>query len=186
MWCFQVLGLITPTEVPFTAIPLGKTTFQITTSIGTSLHTYDLRKGLQLNFITRPQTPAKITACYAWKDRVFAAWGGAAKPGSSLGGVWVFKRGKRVAELETPRGINEPVRQLLIFGSWIVGSCYSRIEVWKSRTYEHYTTLRPVSSHGGHGGASLSGPICNLPTLLNKVLVGKQDGSVDLWNVATG
>ena len=173
--------------MPFTAIPLGKTTFQITTSIGTSLHTYDLRKGLQLNFITRPQTPAKITACYAWKDRVFAAWRGAGKRGSGHGGVWVFKRGKRVAELETPLDLDEPVRQLLIFGSWIVGCCHSRIEVWKSRTYEHYTTLRPVSSNGtNERAASLSGPICNLPTLLNKVLAGKQDGSIELWNVATG
>ena len=169
--------------MPFTSIPLGKTTFQITTSIGRCLHTYDLRKGLNLIFVTRPQTPATITATYAWKDQVYAAWGD--KGGSSNLGVWVFKRGKRVAELEVPLGLHEPVKQLLIFGSWIVGCCSTRLEVWKSSTYEHYTTLTTTRSGLGNGGDQLSGVICNIPTLLNKVLAGKQDGSIELWNLGT-
>ncbi|MCJ1383374.1 hypothetical protein MMC17_006487 [Xylographa soralifera] len=181
---YRTLGLVSSTDVPFTSIPLGKTTFQITTSVGRCLHTYDLRKGLNLTFITRPQTPGDITATFAWKDRAFAAWGGTAVEGES--GVWVFKRGKRIAELERTAGMDEPVRQLLIFGSWIVGCCSTRLEVWKSATYEHYTTITSSRSRARPVSETLSGVLCSMPTMLNKVLVGKQDGSVELWNLSTG
>ena len=152
--------------------------------MGKCLHTYDLRKGLNLVFITRPETPAVITATFAWKDRVFAAWGGGSA-GDELG-LWVYKRGKRIAELQMPAGLAESIRKIVIFGSWIVGCCATRLEVWKSVTYEHYTSLTPPRSRDHQGGDVLSGVICNMPTLLNKILVGKQDGSVELWNLSTG
>ncbi|RYH22009.1 hypothetical protein EON65_19775 [archaeon] len=50
-----------------------------------------MRRGLNLVFITRPQTPEFITASIAWKDLVFAAWG--AEAAESERGVWIFKRG---------------------------------------------------------------------------------------------
>ncbi|KAK0508639.1 hypothetical protein JMJ35_008915 [Cladonia borealis] len=180
---FRTVGLVSSTTVPFTSLPLGKTTFQITTSIRRCLHTYDLLKGLNLVFLTRPQTPADITSTVAWKDRVIAAWGGDTTNGNV--GVWVFKRGKKVAELEIPRDLSEPISRIAVFGSWIVGGCLSRIEVWKSSTYEHYTTLTPTAPKNGDHGAVLSGGICNMPTFLNKVFVGKRDGSVDIWNLST-
>ena len=130
--------------------------------------------------MTRPQTPEDITASFAWKDRVFAAWGGE-KPSSDVG-IWAFRRGKKVEELESVKGLNEPIKKLLIFGTWIVGCCSTRIEIWKSPTCEHYTTITPIASPGG----SLTGEMCNVPTLLNKVFFGKRDGSVEMWNVSTG
>ncbi|PGH17535.1 hypothetical protein AJ79_01135 [Helicocarpus griseus UAMH5409] len=182
---FRTLGLVSPTTVPFTSIPLGKTTFQITTSVGKSLQTYDLRRGLSLIFLTRPQTPAVITAICAWKDKVLAAWGGSMPNEPS--GVWVFKRGKKVGELGLPTtGGNEPIEQLLVFGSWIVGCCSSTIRVWKSSTFEHYTTLTPPSSRQTSGGRVLTGRIRNMPTYLNKIFAGRQDGGVDIWNLSTG
>jgi len=182
---FRSLGLVSSTTVPFTSLPLGKTTFQITTSVGRCLHTYDLRKGLNLVFLTRPQTPANITSTIAWKDRVFAAWGGEA---AATGvGVWVFKRGKKVEELEMPKNdLAEPVSRIVIFGSWIVGCCSSRIEVWKSANYEHYTTITPSSSWGSGSVKALSGCVCNMPTFLNKIFVGRTDGGVEMWNISTG
>ncbi|MCJ1303588.1 hypothetical protein MMC08_006398 [Hypocenomyce scalaris] len=181
---FRTLGLVSPTEVPFTSIPLGKTTFQITTSVGRSLQTYDLRRGLNLVFLTRPQTPATITSTCAWKDRVFAAWGGQAT--ASNVGVWVFKRGKKVEELEIPDGLDQSMGQITVFGSWIIGCCSTRIEVWKSATYEHYTTITPTRLSKTAPRQSLSGVICHLPTFLNKIFVGKQDGGVEIWNLSTG
>jgi len=77
------------------------------------------------------------------------------------------------------------VKCLIVLGLWIVGCCSSRIEVWKSLTYEHYTSLTPLSSKHLKGGL-LSGVICTLPTFLNKVFAGKRDGSVEIWNVSTG
>ncbi|KAF1932964.1 Utp21-domain-containing protein [Didymella exigua CBS 183.55] len=173
---FRTVGLVSPTAVPFTSLPLGKTTFQITTSVGRSLQTYDLKRGLGLVFVSRPQTPADITATLAWNKVVFAAWGGgAASPAER--GVWVFQRGKLVAELELPLAGLEPITRLLVMGGWIVGCGATRLEVWKTATREHYTTLHAASS------SPLSGCIANMPTYLNKIFAGRQDGSVDIWNV---
>ncbi|KAL1311321.1 hypothetical protein AAFC00_001499 [Neodothiora populina] len=175
---YRTVGLVSPTQVPFTSTPLGKTTFQLTTSVGRSLQTYDLRRGLNLNFITRPQTPEFITASMAWKDMVFAAWGAATA--ASQRGVWAFKRGKMVAELEMPKNLQEDVKTLCIFGSWIVASCRSQILVWKSDTFELYTTLRGSTSN------PFTACITTMPTMLNKILAGKEDGTVELWNVSSG
>ena len=68
----QTIGLVSSTPVPFTSVALGQKTFQITTSVGRCLQTYDLKRGLGLIFLTRPQTPADITATLASKDVVFA------------------------------------------------------------------------------------------------------------------
>src|SRR4051812_16533330 len=122
----QTIGLVSPIRVPFVATALGKTTFQITTSVGRSLHTYDLKRGLNLVFITRPQTPEPITATAVWADKVVAAWGG--RTAKSVRGVDVFKRGKKVSELQMPPGLTENITQIVIFGSWIVGCCSTRIE----------------------------------------------------------
>ena len=175
---YRTVGLVSPTSVPFTSIPLGKTTFQITTSVGRSLQTFDLRRGLNLVFITRPQTPSLITASTAWKDLVFAAWGG--EEAGHDQGVWVFKRGKKIDDLEIPSGLGEAVQSLAVFGSWIVGCCRTKLVIWKSSTYEHYTTLASIS------GAVFTGCVSSIPTLLNKILVGKDDGSLELWNVSSG
>ncbi|OCK86302.1 WD repeat-containing protein 36 [Lepidopterella palustris CBS 459.81] len=175
---FRTIGLVSPTDVPFTARPLGKTTFQITTSVGRCLQTYDLKRGLNLVFITRPQTPETITASTSWKDQVLAAWGG--EEPQAARGVWVFKRGKKVDELELPRFMEENIKQLLVFGAWIVGCCSSKIEVWKSSTLEHYTTLHGTSAN------LLSGGVCNMPTYLNKIFAGMQDGTIAIWNLSTG
>ena len=170
------------TSVPFTSIPLGKTSFQITTSVGKCLQTYDLKGGLNLLFLTRPQAPEDITASIAWKDRVFAAWGGSNQ--DAFQGLWVFQRGKKIAEFELPVDLQEPVKQILVFGTWIVACCRTRIEVWKSTTYEHYTTLYPTAAQ--KGGNELTGGVSNMPTYLNKIFAGRKDGSVEIWNVSSG
>ncbi|KEZ41098.1 WD domain-containing protein [Scedosporium apiospermum] len=179
---FRTIGLVSPTSVPFTSVPLGKTTFQITTSVGRALQTYDLKRGLNLVFVTRPETPSDITATVAWKQKVLAAWGDSSQSGTQ--GVWIFQRGKKVDELEIPDDLDEPIRQILVFGSWIVASAVTRIEVWKSTTLEHYTTIRTVPA--AEGGNEVTGGVTNMPTFLNKIFVGRKDGWVEIWNVSTG
>jgi U3 small nucleolar RNA-associated protein 21 len=76
-----------------------------------------------------------------------------------------------------PQGECERISNLLVFGSWIVGCCESKIEIWKSATLEHYTTL--------YSQGLLSGSLCSMPTYLNKIFVGKDDGAVEIWNVKT-
>ncbi|KAK5107843.1 hypothetical protein LTR62_000603 [Meristemomyces frigidus] len=186
---YRTIGLVSPTTIPFTSVPLGKTTFQITTSIGRSLQTYDLRKGLNLVFITRPQTPAQITASVAWKDKVYGAWSQGGGDGDTAEaeaeaeargrGVWVFKRGKKVAELEVPAGWRQDILCFCCFGGWMIGVCHTTLLVWKTTTNELYTTLQGVSP------VPFTRCISTLPTFLNKLIVGREDGSAEIWNVSS-
>ncbi|KAI2637177.1 WD domain-containing protein [Hypomontagnella submonticulosa] len=179
---YRTIGLVSPTSVPFTSVPLGNTTFQVTTSVGRSLQTYDLRRGLNLVFMTRPQTPSDITATCAWKQKVFAAWGDSRE--GSPQGIWVFQRGKKVDELAVPSDLREPIKQIIIFGSWIVACGLTRIEVWKTITLEHYTTLFTMASKKHDN--ELTGGICTMPTYLNKIFAGRRNGWVEIWNISTG
>ena len=174
---------MSPTAVPFTSVPLGKTTFQITTSVGRSLQTYDLRRGLNLVFLGRPQCPHTITATYAYRDRVFVAWGGE-RPDATRG-VWIFRRGRYIDELEVPADGPHAIEQILVFGAWIIGCGSHAIQVWKSDTYEHYTTIIPTAGPRQDSGRVLSGLMCTLPTFLNKIFVGRQDGNIEIYNVST-
>ncbi|KAI2624145.1 WD domain-containing protein [Hypoxylon sp. NC1633] len=179
---YRTIGLVSPTNVPFTSVPLGTTTFQVTTSIGRSLQTYDLRRGLNLVFITRPQTPSIITATCAWKQKVFAAWGDP-RDGSSQG-IWVFQRGKKIGALQLPPDLQEPIKQIIVFGSWVIACSMTRIEVWKTATMEHYTTLFGMASRKSDN--ELTGGIQTMPTYLNKIFAGRRNGWVEIWNVSTG
>lgn len=174
--------MVSPTSVPFTSIPLGKTSFQITTSVGRALQTYDLKRGLNLVFVTRPRTPADITATFAWKEKVIAAWGGAKK--GEPQGLWVFQRGKLVDEIALPADINEPLQNIFAFGTWIVASGTTRIDVFKSETLEHYTTIHTMAA--AKSGNEITGGVISMPTFLNKIFVGRKDGWVEIWNVSTG
>ncbi|KAI0541241.1 WD repeat domain-containing protein [Xylaria digitata] len=180
---YRTVGLVSPTGVPFTSIPLGKVTFQVTTSTGRSLQTYDLKRGLNLVFMTRPQTPFEITATYAWKRKLFAAWGDSSGS-TSCQGIWIFERGRKVDHLELPSDLQEPISQILIFGAWIVACAVTRIEVWSTTTLEHYTTLFTMATRKGDN--EITGGICTMPTYLNKIFAGRRDGWVEIWNVSTG
>ena len=178
----QTIGLVSPTAVPFTSVPLGKTTFQITTSVGRSLQTYDLRRGLNLVFLSSPLCPETITATCAYRDRVLVAWGSErAKNGR---GVWVFKRGRYIGSLQIEGTADQELRKIIVFGNWIIGCGLKAIEVWKNESYEHYTTIVPMTATASQ--ANFTGCICTLPTFLNKIFAGRADGNVDIFNVSTG
>lgn len=82
-----------------------------------------------------------------------------------------------------PDDLDQPIKQILIFGSWIVACCLTRLEIWKSSNCEHYTTLHRMASSKKDTGLT---SICNMPTFLNKVFAGRKDGCIDIWNVSTG
>ncbi|KAH0531999.1 hypothetical protein TsFJ059_000749 [Trichoderma semiorbis] len=179
---FRTVGLVSPSSIPFTSFPLGKTTFQITTSVGRSLQTYDLLRGLNLVFVTRPQTLADITATYAWGKKVFAAWGGS-QDGEPQG-LWVFQRGRKIDEVALPSDLTEPIQQITIFGTWFIACAKTRIEVFKTATLEHYTTIHTMAA--AKGGHEITSGVVTMPTFLNKIFVGRKDGWVEIWNVSTG
>ncbi len=111
---------------------------------------------------------------------MYGAFGGDKK---SAPGIWAFKRGKKVDELAVPEDLKEAVKQILIFGTWIVACCTTRIEVWKSATLEHYTSIHMTAA--AKGGNELTA-ITNMPTYLNKVFAARKDGAIDIYNVSSG
>ena len=112
------------------------------------------------------------------------AWGG--QHAETGRGIWIFKRGKLVDQLKI-QGSGE-IKQLHVLGSWLVGCTTSEVEVWKGvgLTFEPYTTLRPSRTQSQRDQQTLSGTLCTLPTFLNKILLGRGDGTVEIWNLRTG
>lgn len=146
------------------------------------MQTYDVRRGLNLVYITRPQTPGPITATTTWADRTLAAW--SISGDADERGLWIFKRGKKVGEFAFPQGLDEDVVQVHTYGSWIVGCCTAKIVIWRSDSCEHHTTLQsPFTTAKAN---ILTGGIAILPTYTNKIFAGREDGSVEVWNIATG
>ena len=119
----------------------------------------------------------------AWKDVVLAAWG---REAAKAQGVWIFKRGRKIGELQPPLHWGERILSLHIFGSWIIGCSPNRLHVWKSATSEYYTTLISDEISRNSSTIQYTGCACTLQTYVNKLFVGRQDGSVELWNASTG
>ena len=113
---------------------------------------------------------------------MFAAWGGSKK--GEAQGIWVVQRGKKVDEMQLPGDITEPIKQIMVMGSWIIACATTRIEVFKTATLEHYTTIHTMAA--AKGGNEISGGVVSMPTFLNKIFVGRRDGWVEIWNVSTG
>lgn len=89
-----------------------------------------------------------------------------------------------MGELELPSDLQEPIKQIVVFGSWVIACGLTRIEVWKTSNLEHYTTIFVMASRNGDN--ELTGGICTMPTYLNKIFAGRKNGWVEIWNVSTG
>lgn len=112
-------------------------------------------------------------------------------------GVWIFGRGRKTGSLALPADFGEPIRQLLVFGGWIVGCGTTKMQVWRlgsrylssiadDEPLEPYTTLHTLPSSATAGqGHHLSGGICSMPTYVNKMFAGRADGWVEIWNVSS-
>jgi len=113
------------------------------------------------------------------------AWGGL-QPGEPHG-VWILKRGRLVGELHVEDTYFQEIRQIVVFGAWIVGCGSEAVEVWRLDSSEHYTTILPANRNNNALSRSVfTGLVCTLPTLLNKIFVGRRDGLVEVYNVSTG
>lgn len=67
-------------------------------------------------------------------------------------------------------------RELLVFGEWIVGAFGWGLVVWKRETGEVYTEIEIT----GEVTAAV-----HPSTFLNKVVVARKDGVLEIWNVKT-
>ncbi|KAL2478321.1 transducin family protein/WD-40 repeat family protein [Forsythia ovata] len=163
---FRAIGYIT-TNVPFSIQRLGTETF-VTVSVGKAFQIYNCAK---LNLVlVGPQLPQKIRALASYRDYTFAAYGH---------NIAVFKRAHQVA---TWSSHNSKVNHLLLFGENVLSvDAEGNIFIWAFKGLDQ--NLAPI----GHILLENNCPSCIMhpDTYLNKVIVGTQEGSLQLWNIST-
>ncbi|KAJ1260095.1 hypothetical protein BS78_10G205900 [Paspalum vaginatum] len=165
---FRAIGYITAAGVPFSVQRLGSETF-VTVSVGKAFHVYNCAK---LNLILAgPQLPKKIRALASYRDYTFAAYGN---------DVTVFRRTDQVVTWSRHK---EKVNMLYLFGEYILSAdIKGNIFIWAFKGAEQ--NCEPV------GSISLGdnfAPTCIMhpDTYLNKVIVGSEEGPLQLWNIST-
>lgn len=163
---YRAIGYTT-TEVPFSVNKLGTETF-ITVSVGKAWQIYSYPK---LNLVmVGPQLPKKIGALASYEDYTFAAFG------TDIG---VFKRSHQVATWGRHK---EKVNLLLVFGARVISvDIKGNLFIWAFKDVEINVEPR------GHILLDAFSPSCIVhpDTYLNKVIVGSQEGSLQLWNIST-
>ncbi|KAK9931602.1 hypothetical protein M0R45_018874 [Rubus argutus] len=164
---FRAIGYTT-TSVPFSVQRLGSEAF-VTVSVGKAFQIYNCAK-LTL-VLVGPQLPKKIRALASYRDYTFAAYGT---------DVAVFKRSHQVATWSTH---NAKVNLLLLFGENILSvDVEGNLYIWTFKGIDE--NLAPV----GHIKLDENfSPSCIMhpDTYLNKVILGSQEGSLQLWNIST-
>ncbi|XP_027113834.1 U3 small nucleolar RNA-associated protein 21 homolog isoform X1 [Coffea arabica] len=164
---FRAIGYIT-TNVPFSVQRLGTETF-VTVSVGKAWQIYNCAK-LSL-VLVGPQLPKKIRALASYREYTFAA------NGSSIA---VFKRAHQVA---TWSRHGAKVNHLLLFGAHILSvDVEGNIFTWAFKEIDK--SLAPVG-HVMLEDNFTPSCIMHPDTYLNKVIVGSQEGSLQLWNIST-
>ncbi|CAH9085598.1 unnamed protein product [Cuscuta epithymum] len=164
---FRAIGYIT-NNVPFSVQRLGTETF-VTVSIGKAFQIYNCAK-LSL-VLVGPQLPKKIRALASYRDYTFAAYGN---------DIAVVKRAHQVA---TWSRHSAKVNHLLLFGDHILSvDVEGNILTWNFKGINE--NLAPA----GHlllEGKITPSCIMHPDTYLNKVIVGTQEGTLQLWNIST-
>ncbi|XP_062115284.1 U3 small nucleolar RNA-associated protein 21 homolog [Humulus lupulus] len=164
---FRAIGYIT-SGVPFSIQRLGTETF-VTVSVGKAFQIYNCAK-LSL-VLVGPQLPKKIRALASHRELTFAAHGNE---------IAVFNRAHQVSTWSRhPAKINS----LLLFGEHILSvDIEGNLFIWAFKEIDQNPA--PV------GHIILDDnftPNCMMhpDTYLNKVIIGSQEGSLQLWNIST-
>uniref|UniRef100_A0A2N9G0Z1 WDR36/Utp21 N-terminal domain-containing protein n=1 Tax=Fagus sylvatica TaxID=28930 RepID=A0A2N9G0Z1_FAGSY len=164
---YRAIGYIT-SGVPFSVQRLGTETF-VTVSVGKSFQVYNCAK-LTL-VLVGPQLPKKIRALASYREYTFAAFGNE---------IAVVRRAHQVA---TWSGHNAKVNSLLLFGEHILSvDVEGNMFIWAFKGIEqHSAPVGHIMLDDKFSPSCLVHP----DTYLNKVLLGSQEGSLQLWNVST-
>ncbi|XP_073271083.1 U3 small nucleolar RNA-associated protein 21 homolog [Primulina huaijiensis] len=164
---FRAIGYIT-TGVPFSVQRLGSETF-VTVSVGKAFQIYNCAK-LTLVLVGH-QLPKKIRALASYRDYTFAAYGTK---------IAVFKRAHQVA---TWGNHDAKINHLFLFGQHILSvDDKSNIFMWP---FKEITDENSPVGHISLGTKFSVSCIMHPDTYLNKVILGTQEGSLQLWNIST-
>ncbi|GMK53974.1 hypothetical protein CspeluHIS016_0105600 [Cutaneotrichosporon spelunceum] len=170
---FRALGYVSD-HVPFSMFvhtpkgALAKPTVHVATSVGRSWLLWDAERMTLL--FAGPDAGAPIASLAQTGTEVFASAGSR---------VIKYFRGKEAAEYVSPNG--EELGQILIFGEQILAlkADGSGLLVWNIVSSE---LDNEITFHSSFIATTLMHPA----TYLNKVVVGSQQGELQLWNIRTG
>ncbi|XP_033279649.1 WD repeat-containing protein 36 isoform X2 [Orcinus orca] len=162
---FRALGLFSndiPHVVRFSAL---KRRFYVTTCVGKSFHTYDVQK---LSLVAVSNSLPQDICCMAADGRlVFAAYGNVFS---------AFARNKEV--VHTFKGHKAEIHLLQPFGDHVISVDTDGILIiWHIYSEEEYLQLSFDKS------VFKISAILHPSTYLNKILLGSEQGSLQLWNV---
>ncbi|KAM1087385.1 hypothetical protein ACFX2B_012768 [Malus domestica] len=164
---FRAIGYTT-SSVPFSVQRLGTETF-VTVSVGKAFQIYNCAK-LSL-VLVGPQLPKKIRALASYRDYTFAAYGNE---------IAIFKRAHQAA---TWSSHNAKVISLLLFGEHILSvDVEGNLFIWAFKGIEeNLTPIGHVMLDNNFSPSCIMHP----DTYLNKIIIGSQEGSLQLWNIST-
>jgi U3 small nucleolar RNA-associated protein 21 len=161
---FRALGYVS-SDVPFCIQARGAVHY-VTVCIGNSYQVYDCNK-LHLTFVG-PQTEGSVTALAVAGDITFAACGGT---------VVKLERAQEVGRIYT--GSSAQINHLLVFGEQLITiNEDDKVQVWNYSTGELYSDV-------AIGEDFRVTSIVHPATYLNKILLGSQQGIMQLWNIRT-
>ncbi|KAI5557727.1 hypothetical protein BDE02_18G122900 [Populus trichocarpa] len=164
---FRAIGYIT-SGVPFSVQRLGTEAF-VTVSVGKAFQVYNCAK-LTL-VLASPQLPQKIRALASYRDFTFVAFGTH---------IAVFKRAHQVARWS---GHSGKVNSLMVFGDHVISvDVEGHLFIWGFKGVAG--DIVPVG-HIMLGEKCTPTCVMHSDTYLNKVLIGSQEGGLQLWNVST-
>lgn len=166
---FRALGYITD-ATPFSVQRRGAENF-VTVSVGNSFQVLNCAK-LTL-VLVGPQLPKRIQALVSLRDFTYVASGF---------DIVVFKRAHQVARWSAH---TSKVTLLLEFGQQILSiDAGGRLCVWKAFDSDAEKEVKPVREWQFRESFT---PTCIMhpDTYLNKVLIGSEEGPLQLWNVMT-
>ncbi|KAG0210099.1 hypothetical protein BGX33_005129 [Mortierella sp. NVP41] len=163
---FRAIGYVT-NEIPFNIQARGQAYF-LTTCVGTTFHIYDVAK-MNLQFVGA-HTSSPITALATLGDLTFVACGS---------DVVSYKRAKEVGRFTCGEEGKLSIASLEIFGQHIISICSDNsIKLNDHTTGELYTTIDFDSSF-------TVTTLIHPSTYLNKILVGSNQGTMQIWNIRT-
>ncbi|XP_019447943.1 PREDICTED: WD repeat-containing protein 36 [Lupinus angustifolius] len=168
---YRAIGCIT-TSLPFSLQRLGTETF-VTLSVGKAFHIFNCSK---LNLVLiGPQLPKKITALVSYRHYTFAAYGN---------NIAVFNRAHLVATWKSNHSAK--IKLLFLFGEHIISvDVVGNVFLWPFKgPIDEINNLVP-STHIKLDKGFTPTTITHPDTYLNKVLIGSEQGPMQLWNLST-
>ncbi|GAQ79609.1 WD repeat-containing protein [Klebsormidium nitens] len=163
---YRALGYITE-STPFSVQKRGQDVY-VTVSIGKAWQIYKCGK-LQLTFVG-PPLEKNIRALASRRDVTFAAYGRK---------IGVFNRAHQVATWEGHTG---KIVQLLVLGSHLLSIGDDRkLLLWPLGRPDVTEPEAEIELEDGFQPTTIMHP----DTYLNKVLIGSEDGRLQLWNISS-